>query len=182
MKKLLLCFIVSASFIACTNQETKKAENSVEDKDTGTWTSLDSKTIKVRELLEAYVKNDSSVVYEIVADTVNFSDQFANNQDKGGTKVNPGGRVGLVQDTRNAHQLFSDIRLTTDNMRTFVSKDGNIATLWWGMWSGTGKFTKNKCTVPVHAYFFWEDDKIVTAGRFFDPTVSKDELAASQKK
>ena len=182
MKKLLLCFIVSASFIACTNQETKKAENSVEDKDTGTWTSLDSKTIKVRELLEAYVKNDSSVVYEIVADTVKFSDQFANNQDKGGTKVNPGGRVGLVQDTRNAHQLFSDIRLTTDNMRTFVSKDGNIATLWWGMWSGTGKFTKNKCTVPVHAYFFWEDDKIVTAGRFFDPTVSRDELAASQKK
>jgi hypothetical protein len=67
-------------------------------------------------------------------------------------------------------------------MKTFVSKDGGIATLWWGMWSGTGKFTKNKCTVPVHAYFFWEDDKIVTAGRFFDPTVSKDELAASQKK
>ncbi|MEN9914760.1 MAG: hypothetical protein RL528_1524, partial [Bacteroidota bacterium] len=47
MKKLLLCFLVSASLFACTNQETKKAENSAEDKDTGTWTSLDSKTIKV---------------------------------------------------------------------------------------------------------------------------------------
>ena len=52
MKKILLCFLVSASLFACTNQETKKAENSEEDKDTGTWTSLDAKTIKVRELLE----------------------------------------------------------------------------------------------------------------------------------
>ena len=51
MKKLLLCFLLSASLIACTNQETKKAEISEEDKDTGTWTSLDSKTIKVRQLL-----------------------------------------------------------------------------------------------------------------------------------
>ena len=148
MKKLLLCFLVSASLIACTNQETKKAETSEEDKDTGTWTSLDSKTIKVRQLLEAYVKNDSSVVYEIVADTVKFSDQFANNQDKGGTKVNPGGRVGLVQDTRNAHQLFSDISLTTDNMRTFVRKDGVTATLLWGMWSGTGRLQKIKLQFP----------------------------------
>jgi hypothetical protein len=182
MKKLLLCFLVSASLIACTNQETKKAETSEEDKDTGTWTSLDSKTIKVRQLLEAFGKNDSSVVYETFADTVKFSDQLANNQENGVTKVNPGGRVGFVQDTRNAHQLFSDISLTTDNMRTFVRKDGLTATLWWGMWSGTGRFTKNKCTVPVHIYFFWKGDKIISGGRFVDPTVSKEEFAASQKK
>ena len=97
-------------------------------------------------------------------------------------RFNPGGRAGVVQDTRNAHQLFSDINLTTDNMRTFVRKDGLTATLWWGMWSGTGKFTKNKSTAPVHAYFYWKDDKIVSGGRFFDPTVLKEEFAASQKK
>ena len=121
MKKIFLCFLVSASFIACTNQETKKAETSEEDKDTGTWTSLDAKTIKVRQLLESYTKNDSSVAYEIVADTLKFSDQFSNNQENGVTKENPGGRIAFVQDTRNAHQLFSDISLTTDNIRTFVS-------------------------------------------------------------
>lgn len=181
MKKILLCFLVSTSLIACTNQETKKAENSEEDKDTGTWTSLDAKTIKVRQLLESYTKNDSSVTYEIVADTLKFSDQFTNNQENGVTKVNPGGRVGFVQDTRNAHQLFSDISLTTDDMRTFVRKDGLTATLWWGMWSGTGKFTKNKSTTPVHAYFYWKDDKIISGGRFFDPTLLKEEFAASQK-
>ena len=73
MKKLLVCFLASASLIACTNQE-KKAETSEEDKDTGTWTSLDAKTIKVRQLLESYGKNDSSVVYETFADKVKFSD------------------------------------------------------------------------------------------------------------
>ena len=182
MKKLLLCFLVSASLIACTNQETKTAENSEEDKDTGTWTSLDAKTIKVRQLLESYGKNDSSVVYEIISDTIKFSYQLANNQENGVTKVNPGGRVGFVQETRNAHQLFSDISLTTDNMRTFVRKDGLTATLWWGMWSGTGKFTKNKSTVPVHAYFYWKDEKIISGGRFSDPTTYKEEIAASQKK
>jgi hypothetical protein len=182
MKKLLLCILVSASLIACTNQETKKSENSKEDKDTGTWTSLDSKTIKVRQLLEAYVKNDTSLVYEIVVDTMKFRDQLANNQENGETKVTPGGRVGFAQITRNDHQFFSDISLTTDNIKTFVGKDGGTATLWWGMWSGTGRFTKNKCTVPVHAYFFWKDDKIISGGRFVDPTVSKEEFAASQKK
>jgi hypothetical protein len=182
MKKLLLCLLVSASFIACTNQETKKSENSKEDKDTGTWTSLDSKTIKVRQLLEAYVKNDSSVVYEIVVDTMKYSNQFANNQENGITKVTPGGRVAFVQGTLNDHQLFSDISLTTDNIKTFVGKDGGIATLWWGLCSGTGRFTGNKITVPVHAYFFWKGDKIVSGGRFFDPTAGKEEFAASQKK
>lgn len=181
MKKLLLCFLVSASLIACTNQE-KKTENSEEDKDTGTWTSLDAKSIKVRQLLESYVKNDSSVVYEIIADTIKFSYQLANNQENGETKVNPGGRVKFVQETRNDHQLFSDISLTTDNIRTFVRKDGLTATLWWGMWSVTGKFTKNKSTAPVHAYFYWKDEKIISGGRFVDPTVFKEEFAASQKK
>ena len=181
MKKILLCFLVSASLIACTNQETK-TETSEEDKDIGTWTSLDSKTLKVRQLLEAFGKNDSSVVYETFADTVKFSDQLANNQENGKTKVNPGGRAAFVQNNRNAHQLFSDISVTTDNMRTFVRKDGVTATLLWGMWSGTGRFTKNKSTVPVHVYFYWKDDKIISGGQFFDFTVVKAELAASQIK
>ena len=116
-----------------------------------------------------------------VADTLKFSDQFSNNQENGVTKENPGGRIAFVQDTRNAHQLFSDISLTTDNIRTFVSKNGVTATGWWGMWSGTGKFTKNKSTTPVHAYFYWKDDKIISGGRFFDPTLLKEEFAASQK-
>ena len=39
-------------------------------------------------------------------------------------------------------------------MRTFIRKDGVTAKAWWGIWSATGRFTKNKSTVPVYAYFF----------------------------
>ena len=175
--------LVATSFVACKNEETKKAEEAVKDKDTGTWTSLDSKTVKVRQLLEAYVKNDTSVIYEIMADTVKVREQFANNQENGKTKVDPGGRSGFAQGEQSHHLLFTDISLTTDNMRTFVwDNGGGIITGYWGMWSGTGRFTKNKITVPVHIYYRWKDDKIISIYRMFDPVTLKEEIAASQKK
>ncbi len=175
--------LVATSFVACKNEETKKAEDAVKDKDTGTWTSLDSKTVKVRQLLEAYVKNDTSVIYEIMADTVKVREQFANNQENGKTKVDPGGRSGFAQGEQSHHLLFTDISLTTDNMRTFVwDNGGGIITGYWGMWSGTGRFTKNKITVPVHIYYRWKDDKIISIYRMFDPVTLKEEIAASQKK
>ena len=183
MKKILLCILLATSFVACKNEETKKAEDAVKDKDTGTWTSLDSKTVKVRQLLEAYVKNDTSVIYEIMADTVKVREQFANNQENGKTKVDPGGRSGFAQGEQSHHLLFTDISLTTDNMRTFVwDNGGGIITGYWGMWSGTGRFTKNKITVPVHIYYRWKDDKIISIYRMFDPVTLKEEIAASQKK
>ena len=175
--------LLATSFVACKNEETKKAEDAVKDKDTGTWTSLDSKTVKVRQLLEAYVKNDTSVIYEIMADTVKVREQFANNQENGKTKVDPGGRSGFAQGEQSHHLLFTDISLTTDNMRTFVwDNGGGIITGYWGMWSGTGRFTKNKITVPVHIYYRWKDDKIISIYRMFDPVTLKEEIAASQKK
>ncbi len=183
MKKIILCFLVSASLIACTNQETKTADDTMKDGNTGTWTSLDAKSVKARQLLEAYVKNDSSVIYEIMADTIKISDQFANNQENGKTKVNPGGRAAFAKGEQSHHLLFSDINLTTDNIKTFVwNSDGRTVTGFWGMWSGTGRFTKNKITVPVSIFFGWEGDKIVSEYRIFDPTLLMAEIAASQKK
>jgi hypothetical protein len=182
MKKLILSILVLASMIACTSQETKKADASTEDKDTGTWTSLDAKTIKVRQLLEAYAKNDSSVIYEIMADTVKIRDQFAGNQENGKTKVNPGGRAAFVKGEQSHHLLFSDISVTTKNIKTFVQSTGETGTGYWGMWSGTGRFSKKKITCPVHIFFYWKDDKIVSEYRIFDPTLLLAEVTASQNK
>ena len=176
-------FLLSATMVACKNEVAKKADDAVTDKDTGKWTSLDQKTLKVRQLLEAYVKNDSSVIYEIMADTVKVREQFANNQENGKTKIDVGGRTGFAQGEKSHHVLFTDISLTTDNMRTFVwDSDGGTITGYWGMWSGTGNFTKNKITVPVHIYYRWKDDKIVSVYRMFDPTPLREEISASQKK
>ena len=80
------------------------------------------------------------------------------------------------------HDLFTDIKLTTDNIKSFVFTDGRVHSGLWGMWSGKGKYSNQSITVPVHLAFIWEGDKVVSEYRFFDPTALIAEVAASQKK
>ena len=53
-----------ATMFACTSPETKTADVSSTDKETGTFTSQDEKSKKVKELIEAYMNNDSTKIYE----------------------------------------------------------------------------------------------------------------------
>jgi len=183
MKKLLLPLMVMATMFACTSPETKKADAvSSSDPDTGTFSSQNEKSQKVREALEAYMKNDSTKIYEIYVDTVKIYDQMAANQENGKTKPNPGGRAGFAANERMNHDFFTDIKVTTDNIKTFVFADGRVHTGVWCMWTGKGKFTNASISAPLHLAFIWEGDKIVTEYRYFDPTVLYAEVAASQKK
>ena len=68
--------MVMATMFACTSPE-KKAEASTSDPDTGTFSSQNEKSQKVREALEDYMKNDSTKIYEIYVDTVKIYDQMA---------------------------------------------------------------------------------------------------------
>jgi hypothetical protein len=184
MKKFLLPLIVLATMFACAAPETKTADASAAttDPDTGTITSLDDKSQKVKELLEAYMNNDSTKIYEYYVDSVEIFDQMAANQENGMTKANPGGRAGFAANERMNHDFFSDIKVTTDNIKTFVFTDGRVHTGVWCMWTGTGKFTKASISAPLHLAFVWEGDKIVTEFRYFDPTNLYQEVAASQTK
>lgn len=181
MKKLLLSILVLATMIACTSPETKTAASS-SDPDTGTFTSQNEKSQKVREALEAYMKNDSTKIYEYYVDTVKIYDQMAANQEGGKTKPNPGGRVGFAANERMNHDFFTDIKVTTDNIKTFVFADGRVHTGVWSIWTGKGKFTNASISAPIHLGLIWEGDKIVAEYRYFDPAVLYAEVAASQKK
>ena len=182
MKKLLLPLMVMATMFACTSPETKKAEASTSDPDTGTFSSQNEKSQKVREALEAYMKNDSTKIYEIYVDTVKIYDQMSANQENGKTKPNPGGRAGFAANERMNHDYFSDIKVTTDNIKTFVFADGRVHTGVWCVWTGKGKFTNKDISAPLHLAFIWEGDKIVSEYRYFDPAALYAEVAASQKK
>jgi hypothetical protein len=184
MKKFLLPLIVLATMFACAAPETKTADASAAttDPDTGTFTSLDDKSQIVKELLEAYMNNDSTKIYEYYVDSVKIFDQMAANQEGGNTKANPGGRAGFVANERMNHDFFSDIKVTTDNIKTLVFADGRVQTGAWCMWTGTGKFTNASISAPIHLGFIWEGDKIVTEFRYFDPAALYQEVAASQKK
>ncbi len=181
MKKLVVPMMFVATMFACTSPETKKAETS-SDKESGTFTSLDEKSAKVKQFLEAYMNNDSTQIYANYADTVKIYDQMANRQEGGKTIPNPGGKAGFAANERMNHAFFTDIKITTDNIKTFVFSDGRVHTGVWSMWTGKGKYTNQEISVPVHLAFIWEGDKVVSEYRFFDPTTLVAEVAASQKK
>ena len=182
MKKLLLCLLVSASLIACTNQETKTADTS--DTDGGIYVSLDDKTAKVKQMIEGYMKNDTTLAHEVYADTLKAIDGFADNVDSlNKIKVTPGGRTAFINADMYTHTLFSDIkmRLNKGDLKTFIGNNGQIATGYWGLWTGKGKYTNAETKVPLHMILWWKEDKIVRIYRMFDPATLKAEVAASQK-
>ena len=184
MKKFVLPLIVLATMFACASPETKTADASAASSDpkSGTFTSLDDKSQKVKELLEAYMNNDSTKIYEYYVDSVQIFDQMAANQEGGKTKGNPGGRAGFAANERMNHDYFSDIKVTTDNIMTFVYADGTTHSGVWCMWTGKGKFTNAVISAPLHLVFVWEGDKVVTEYRYFDPAALYVEVAASQTK
>ena len=183
MKKLLLPLIVMAAMFACKSPETKTADaSSSADPKSGTFSSQDDKSQKVREALEAYTRNDSTKIYEYYVDTVQIFDQMAANQEGGKTKANPGGRAGFAANERMNHYFFTDIKITTDNIMTLKFANGEEHTGVWCMWTGKGKFTNKEISAPLHLAFIWKGDKIVREYRFFDPTTLYAEVAASQKK
>ena len=184
MKKFLLPLIVLATMFACAAPETKTADASATSSDpkSGTFTSLDDKSQIVKELLEAYMNNDSTKIYEYYVDSVEIFDQMAANQEGGNTKANPGGRAGFAANERMNHDFYSDIKVTTESIMTFVYADGTTHTGVWSTWTGTGKFTNQAVSAPIHLVFVWEGDKVVREFRYFDPTSLMAEVAASQTK
>jgi hypothetical protein len=186
MKKLLLCFLVSASLIACTNQETKKTNTSTtEDTEGGSYVSLDDKTAKAKQLIEAFMKNDTSVAHEVCVDTLRAIDGFADNVDSlNKIKVTPGGRSAFINADMITHSLFSDITMTLNkgDLKTFTGNNGQVATGYWGLWKGKGKYTNTVTKVPLHMILRWKGDKVVSIYRIFDPSTLKAEVAASQIK
>ena len=189
MKKLFLSLVVLATLNACTTKESKNADaaaTATQDPQTGTFTSLDEKSAKVKELLLAYAKNDTMVGHNLYVDTVQVLDLHANNQEgpNDATKVNPGGRSGHLLGDTFVHTLNTSISVTTgpNAIKTFVFANGDVITGYWGTLVGIGRYTKARNTVPLHLLVYWKGDKIVKMYRMWDSAPLKAEIAASQKK
>ncbi len=186
MKKSFLFLIVMVTILACQAPETTTTDAAAsEDIEGGTYVSLDDKTAKVKQLIEAYMKNDTLVAHEIYADTLKAIDGFANNVDSlNKVKVTPGGRAEFIKADQFTHTLFSDITMTLKpgELKTFTGNNGQVATGYWGLWTGKGKYTNAETKVPLHMILWWEGDKVVQIYRMFDPVTLTAEVAASQTK
>ncbi len=186
MKKSFLPLIVMVTMLACQAPETKPTDAAPsEEPNGGTFGTLDDKTAKVKQLIEAYMKNDTLVAHEIYADTLQAIDGFANNVDSlNNVKVTPGGRAAFIANDGFTHTMFSDISMTlkSGELVTFTGDNGYVVTGYWGLWTGKGKYTNQVTKVPLHMMLWWKGDKVVTIYRIFDPATLTAEVAASQTK
>ena len=171
MKKVFLSLIVLATMFACNAPEKKADAATSEDMEGGSYVSLDDKTAKVKQLIEAYMKNDTSAAHDLYADTLVSYDGFVNNVDSLDKLIDsPGGRAEFT------------MSLKPGDLKTFTGNNGQVATGYWGLWKGKGKYTNAETKVPLHMILWWKGDKVVQIYRMFDPATLKAEVAASQKK
>jgi len=185
MKKLFLSIIVLATMFACTAPEKKADAATSEDTDSGTWVSMDDKSAKVKQVLDAAGKLDTTLLQEVFVDTLVMLDGRVGNVDSLDKIIaSPGGRATLIQGEALLHSLYDNIAMTTKkgDIKTFTRSDGKVASGYWGIWSGKGKFTNQEYKIPLHMVMYWEGDKITHLYRIFDPTALNAEIAASQKK
>jgi hypothetical protein len=185
MKKLFLSMIVLATMFACNTTEKKADAATSEDMEGGSYVSLDDKTAKVKQMIEAYMKNDTTVAHDLAVDTLKLYDGFEGRVDSLDNLVaSPGGRTEFINSDMYTHTIYSDITMTLrpGDLKTFTGNNGQVATGYWGIWKGKGKYTNAETKVPLHMILWWKGDKIVQIYRIFDPTTLKAEVAASQKK
>jgi hypothetical protein len=186
MKKLILPLFLLATMFACKSPESKtETAANPEDTETGSFVSMDEKSAIFKRVMEAAMKNDTSVYREAFADSLIVLDGFAENVDSlNKLKATPEGINALIKGDSYLHSLYDDIAMTTEKgqIKTFTFTDGRIVSGYWGIWSAKGKFSKKVSRVPLHMIGWWKGDKVVQIYRLFDPASLKEEIALSQKK
>ncbi|MGC6524185.1 MAG: hypothetical protein ACON4L_06340 [Flavobacteriaceae bacterium] len=165
MKNQISLAFIAITVLACSNSIESVA-------------SMDAKSLKIKSHINAYMNNDSSVAEKLFAEDLELYDQFSNNQKDGETLSNPGGNMGLIEADKFTHVLFSEIKCTTDNIKTYTDTNGDVYTVFWSMWSGKGNFTGAKTTIPFHCVSLWEGDKISKVWRYMDPSALQKEIDA----
>jgi hypothetical protein len=171
MKNLLLCLLVSASLIACTNPLEK---NSAEDANMATFRE-NSKIVKT--LLDGFVTNEFDKTDSLISDTAKFD--------------SPGLAVGILNKTENLTALRALRALDTEVSYTelqflptvdtaTLKPDGNVRV--FAKWSAVGQ----NGAIVNNKYFavfeFNTDHKLIYVDAYQDMTGIMQALTAPSKK
>ncbi|MFM9825586.1 nuclear transport factor 2 family protein [Flavobacterium sp.] len=157
MKKLLLCFLVSASLIACTNQETK-----TETVDANIALFKENSKV-VQKAFDSFIINDLNAWSELFADTAKFNSPVLGDtsSNKAASRKN---LVGFHSITKE-FKITKVVYLPTVDTLTFKPDGGVRSLVEWNMVLLNG----DKVDMKYYAYFkFNSDHKIVSANEFFD--------------
>ena len=162
MKKLLLLF--SIVIYSCNPIPTGDLSGVLNDNSTEVQIT--------RELMEKYAEGNFSEIADVISDD---SDEYYFNNvqvDKDGWLAGVGGH----------HDLFENIKNDSEGIN-LTSANYNNGTTWsmaWFQWTGKGRYTGDDVKIIVHHGFRFEDEKIVAAYHFFDPTLLDREIKAAE--
>ena len=179
MKKLLFLTLVSFTiFTSCKQPSTNDAgvqasTTATEDSLSGTFTSKDKKSVKLLTNIRLFAVQDTSYVNDITPDFTL--------KNLGDTAVIVRGHQELLAYHKNFYSLFTDLSFTDGNTFTYVIKNGDVWSAYFGEFIATGKFSKKKYVMPVSIWVRWNGDKVVHQTDMVDSKFVNEELAASKK-
>ncbi len=174
MKKLFSLVALFAAVVLTAQTNQKMAANM----EFGGWSGISDdhskESLMAREFNEYYASNNFQKGAYMISDE---SEEFFFNN----SQVT---KQGWLDGASAHHDFFDDIsnnKIRPYNLTTTRFENGQVWTLCWFTWTGTGKYTGTEAEVFVHYGFRWEGDKIVAAYHFFDPTLINNEIAAANQ-
>ncbi len=171
MKKLIVCLLVSASFLSC-KEATDAKKTASQDPLSGTFTERDEKGKKMFENLVRFTKEDFSYANDYLSP--NF--QFKTAAD---TAVVFKGIDQAVAYWKQVHVLFKDLSFSEGRVHTFYLNNGEVRSAYFGQITATGKFTNITATRPMQIWVKWEGDKVVSQMDMIDSKLILEEAAAA---
>ena len=172
MKNVILSIFVLA-LVGCQPRDEKKALSNMEF---GGWSGTSNdhsrESLMAREFNDYYTGNDFQKGAYMISDE---ADEFYFNS----VKVSKQGWLDGASSHHNYFDAISNNKVQPYNLTTTTYDNGQIWTLCWFIWTGTGKYTGTEAQIFVHYAFRWEGDKITAAYHFFDPTLINNEIEAA---
>ena len=163
MKNLLL-LLLTTIFLSCSQIPTGELSGILDDKST--------EVQMTKELMKKYSEGKFREIADMISD--DSGEYYFNN-----VKVD---KEGWLSAAEGHHDLFDNIKNDSEEINLTSAKYNN-GTSWsmaWFQWTGKGKYTGEDVKIIVHHGFRFENEKIVSAYHFFDPSLIDREVKAAE--
>ena len=164
MKKIIFIWLVLLIITSCNQVPSGKLSGILDDNS--------QEVLMTKELMKKYQEGNFMEIADLISD--DSGEYFFNNN-----KVN---KEGWLKAANGHHDLFDNIQNDSEgiNLTSARYNDGSVWSMAWFQWSGKGKYTGDEVKIIVHHGFRFEENKIVAAYHFFDPSLIDRELKASE--
>ena len=163
MKNLLL-LLLTTIFLSCSQIPTGELSGILDDNST--------EVQMTKELMKKYSEGKFREIADMISD--DSGEYYFNN-----VKVD---KEGWLSAAEGHHDLFDNIKNDSEEINLASAKYNN-GTTWsmaWFQWSGKGRYTGEDVKIIVHHGFRFENEKIVSAYHFFDPSLIDREVKAAE--